>query len=98
MYLLNKRMPDSKKYIHVYTKSGIKTNEQIKKKKKNEIILDSNPHLLSGQDSLLSIRLLRNCDFSCIKVIVPQSKAHILRRLEERSLNNHMSQVNVDKQ
>ena len=36
--------------------------------------------------------------FSFIKVIVPQSKARILRRLEEMSLNMHVSQVNVDKQ
>ena len=34
MYLLNKRMPDSNTYIHVYTKSRIKTSklkERIKK-------------------------------------------------------------------
>ena len=27
VYLLNKHMPDSKKYIHVYTKARIKTNK-----------------------------------------------------------------------
>ena len=27
VYLLKKRMPDSNKYIHVYTKSRIKTNK-----------------------------------------------------------------------
>ena len=27
VYLLNKRMPDSKKYIHVYTKARIKTKK-----------------------------------------------------------------------
>ena len=43
--------------------------------------MDSIPHLLSSKDSLLSIRLSSNCDFlSFIKVIVNQSKAHILRR------------------
>ena len=45
------------------------------------MLLDSNPHLLSAKDSHLSIRLSRNCDsFTFIKVIVPQPKAHILRR------------------
>ena len=64
------------------------------------MLLDINPHILSAKDSLLSIRLMGNCDFSYIKVIVPQSKAQIFyedtRRLEEKSLNMHMSQVNVD--
>ena len=50
--LLNKRMPDSKKYIHVYTKSRKKdeqTSKLKKKEEKNEMLLDSNPHLLSGR-------------------------------------------------
>ena len=51
------------------------------------MLFDSNPHLLSGKDSLLSIRQSRNCDFSCIKVIVPQSKAHILLRLPKIGRN-----------
>ena len=57
-------------------------NEQFSKEK-NEMLVNSNPHLLSAKDSLLSIRLSRNCDFFSFinfKVIVPQSKAHILRR------------------
>ena len=46
------------------------------------MLLDSNPHLLSAKDSLLSIRLSRNCEiFSYMTVIVSQSKAHILRKL-----------------
>ena len=54
----------SNKYIHVYTKLRIKTNKQIKKKgEKKEMLQDSNPHLLSAKDSLLSIRLSRNYDF-----------------------------------
>ena len=32
------------------------------KEKKNEMQLDSNPHLLSSKDSLLAIRLSSNCD------------------------------------
>ena len=78
------------------------TNTLKRKKKKNEMLLDSNPHLLGAKDNYLSIRLSRNCDFfSFIKVIVPQSKHTFnedCRRLEERPLNMHMSQVNVDKQ
>ena len=79
---VEKRMPDSNKYIYVYTKSRIKTNKLAnnKKKEKKEMLLDSNPHLLSTNDSLLSIRLSRNCDFFMHKIIVPQSKAYILRR------------------
>ena len=44
---------------------------------------DSNPHLLCAKESLLSIRLTRNCEgfFSILKVLVQQYKAHILRRL-----------------
>ena len=73
-------MPDSNKYIHVYTKT--RTGKLKRKKGKKEMLLDSNPHLLSSKDSLLSIRLSRNCDFiSFIIVIVTHSKAHILRRL-----------------
>ena len=57
------------------------TSQLKRKKKKNEMLLDSNPHLLSVNDSLLSIRLSRNCViFSFINVIVPQSKAHVLRK------------------
>ena len=44
-------------------------------------VLDSNPHLLSAKYSLLSIRLSRNCDFLVHQSYLPQSKAHILRRL-----------------
>ena len=33
------------------------TNKLKRKKKKNEMLLDSDPHLLSAKDSLLSIRL-----------------------------------------
>ena len=44
------------------------------------MLLDSNPYLLSAKDSLLLIRLLRYCDFSFIKAILPQSEVHILRR------------------
>ena len=39
------------------------TSKLKRKKKKNEMLLNSNPHLLSEKYSLLSIRLLRNCDF-----------------------------------
>ena len=39
------------------------TSKLKRKKKKNEMLLDSNPHLLSSNRSLLSIRLSRNCDF-----------------------------------
>ena len=44
MYLLNKRVPDSNKYINVYTKSRIKTSK-IKERIKKETLLDSNPYL-----------------------------------------------------
>ena len=57
-------------------------DEQIKKKEeKNEMLLDSNPHLLVAKDSLLSISLSRNVISSFHKGIVPQSKVRILRRL-----------------
>ena len=62
MYLLNKRVQDSNKYIHVYTKSRIKTSK-LKERIKKETLLDSNPYLLSAKDKLLSIRLSRNCIF-----------------------------------
>ena len=64
--LLNKRMPDSKKKYPCVQKIKNKdeqTRKLKRKKKKNEMLLDANPYLLSGQDSLLSIRLSRNCDF-----------------------------------
>ena len=35
VYLLNKHMPDSNKYIHVYTKSRIKTSKLKERKKGN---------------------------------------------------------------
>ena len=80
VYLLNKRMPGSNKYIHMYTKSRIKTSK-LKERRKKETLWDSIPHLLSAKDCLLTIRLSRNCIiFSFLKVNVPQSKAHILRR------------------
>ena len=65
VHLLNKQMPDSKKYIHVYTKSRIKRNKLANKKKeeKHQMILDLNPHLLNAKEILLSVRLTRNCDF-----------------------------------
>ena len=59
-------MPDS---IHMYTKSRIKTNKlanYMKEEKKEKL-------LFNAKDSLLSIRLSRNC---CWFFIVPQSKAH----------------------
>ena len=70
------------------------------------MLLDSNPHLLSEQESLLSIRLLRNYEFYMHKSNCATSHYITLmhtfyddsRRLEDRSLNIHMSQVNVDKQ
>ena len=63
-------------------------NKDLEKRKKKITLLDSNPHLLSAKDSLLqvhvSIRLSRNCIFfPFIKVIVPQSKAHFLRRFSK---------------
>ena len=39
------------------------TNLKTKKEKKTDMILDSNPHLLSARKSLLSIRLSRSRDF-----------------------------------
>ena len=80
MYLLNKRMSDSNKYIHVCTQSRIK-NRKLKERRKKETLLDSNPHLLNARTAsyLLGYRGIV-FSFSFIKVIVPQSKAHILRR------------------
>ena len=62
MYLLNKRMPDSKNISMCSQNRDEQTSKLKRKKKKNEMLLDSNPHLMSGNDSLLSIRLSRNCD------------------------------------
>ena len=48
VYLLNKRMPDSKKIYPCVHKSKNKDKEISKlkrKKKRNEMLLDSNPHL-----------------------------------------------------
>ena len=54
---------------------------EIKRKRRDiQCLSDSNPDFLSGKDSLLSIKLLINCDFFTHKSTVPQSKAHILRR------------------
>ena len=79
-YLLNNCMSDSNEYIHLHTNSRIKTSK-LKERRKNETLMDSNPHLLSAKDSLLSIKAFENCIFfSFIKIIVAQSKAHILRR------------------
>ena len=65
VFTLNKRMPDSNRYIHVYTnkKKDEQTSKFKRKKKKKEMLLDPNPHLLSAKDSFLSIRLSRNCEF-----------------------------------
>ena len=106
--MLNKRMPESNKYIHFRTKSRQKrrTYQQIKKKSKNtEMLLVSNPQLFSAKDSRLSIRLSRElCAFFF------QSHAQLYhnlkrtiyedsQRLDERLLNIYtcMSKVNVDK-
>ena len=66
------------------------------------MLLDSKPHLFSRKASLFSIRLLRNCDFFMHKsncaTILKHTFYEDSRRLEERPLNIHMSQVNVDKQ
>ena len=51
------------------------TNKLKRKKKKNEMLLDSNPHLLVAKDSLLSIRLSRICDFFIHKSSCLKSKA-----------------------
>ena len=54
---------------------------KLKERRKKETLLDSNPQLLCAKDSLLTIGLSRNCIFlTFVKVIVLQSKAHILRR------------------
>ena len=74
---------------------------KLNKRRKNEMLRDSNPHLLSAKDSLLSIRLSRNCDFFFQKLLchnLKQTFYEDCRRMEERSMNMHMSQVNVDKQ
>ena len=39
-----------------------------KEGKNTEMLLDSNPHLLSARKSLLSIRPPRNCDYFFIKI------------------------------
>ena len=62
--------------------------------------LYSNAHLLSAtfKDSPLSIRLSRDCDFFIKISNYPKRKFYEeSRRLGERSLNIHMSQVKVDK-
>ena len=66
-------------YIYVYTKSRLKASK-LKERRKKETLLDSNPQRLSVKDSLLSIRLSGILFFLFIKVILPQSKADILRR------------------
>ena len=52
LYLLHKHMPNSNTCIKLCTKSRIKTKKlanQKTKRKKNQMLLDSNPHLLSAK-------------------------------------------------
>ena len=82
----------------MYTKSRIKTNNLAnlkERRKKKEMLLDSVVQKTAsyplGYQGIVIV--------SFIKVIVPQSKAHILQRFPKigrRSLNFHMSKVNVD--
>ena len=77
-------MPDLKNIYPCVHKIKNK-NEQFskfkRKKKKNEMLLDSNPHLLSAKTASYPLGYRGNVlFFSFIKVIEPQSKAHILRR------------------
>ena len=62
-------MPHLNKYISMSTQIKNKDEQTSKSKKvrKNEKLLDSNPHLLSAKDSLLSIRLSRKVLFYSLK-------------------------------
>ena len=77
-------MPDSKKSIHVNTKSGIKTNQLAKFKKKRRKIVKcywTRTHIFCAERTASYPLGYRGIAiFSCIEVFVLQSKALILQR------------------
>ena len=65
------------------------------------MVLDSNPHLLNAKNSLLYIRLSRNCRILSFKLVsVPQSKAQFYDdtclRSVYNTLNGNLSKVIIN--